>query len=328
MAPPRCSTSASPRLAIDSGGADAGSATITSPALTRQGIVLGTAAYMAPEQARGRLVDRRADLWAFGCVVYEMLTGHRLFQGETVSDTIAEVLRKDVPWSHLPPGTSPALVRLLRQCLQRDPARRLRDAGDVRLRLDAIDDEVPGPGEPTRSPERRSRDGEPWRALDWPRAALLIGLAAGWAASRPSAARDDRRRPSCASPSRRRTRWARSATWPSRPTAASWCMKASCPPGGACSFGAWTSQTHNRSKAPTADDGRSCRRMAAGSRSSARASCRRWRSAGGDALTLCDANGGPGAAWGPNGQILFAESWTGDEGLMSVSDQGGAPVRP
>ena len=100
--------------------------------------ILGTPAYMSPEQARGRHLDRRTDIWSFGCVLFEMLTGRTAFAGETISDTIARVLERDVEWSALPP-TLPARVRdLLRRCLQKDPTRRLRDIGDARLELDEL----------------------------------------------------------------------------------------------------------------------------------------------------------------------------------------------
>ncbi|HXT68243.1 MAG TPA: protein kinase [Vicinamibacterales bacterium] len=112
-------------------------ATVTSPA-TGLGIILGTAAYMSPEQARGRTVDRRADIWAFGVVAFELVTGSRLFGGETVSDTIAAVLRQDVPWDRLPKNTPLRFQRLLRHCLDRDPRNRLKDAGDIRIELDDL----------------------------------------------------------------------------------------------------------------------------------------------------------------------------------------------
>ncbi len=105
-------------------------------AMSRAGMILGTAAYMSPEQARGRKVDRRADIWSFGVVLFEMLTGRRLFDGETVSDTLAAVLRQEVEWSALPPETSPGMRRLLERCLERDPLRRLRDIGEARVFLE------------------------------------------------------------------------------------------------------------------------------------------------------------------------------------------------
>jgi serine/threonine protein kinase/Tol biopolymer transport system component len=125
--------------AIRSGSSDidpANSPTITSPAMTAMGMILGTAAYMAPEQARGRVVDKRADIWAFGCVLYEMLTGRRAFEGDDVSDTLATILKSDPDWTALPAGTPLAIRRLLRRCLTKDPARRLADIADARLDLD------------------------------------------------------------------------------------------------------------------------------------------------------------------------------------------------
>ena len=120
-----------------SGGEPLNAPTITTPAMTQAGIILGTAAYMSPEQARGKPVDRRADIWAFGVVLYEMLTGRQLFAGDTVSDTIAEVLKREVDWKALPAGTPPGVRRVLEHALQRDPRKRLRDIGDAIAELDA-----------------------------------------------------------------------------------------------------------------------------------------------------------------------------------------------
>ena len=103
--------------------------------LSHEGIVLGTPAYMSPEQARGKPVDRRADIWAFGCVLYEMLTGRVAFAAETVTDTLAAVLDREPDWSLLPDKTPPAIQRLLRRCLEKDPKLRLRDMGDAGLDL-------------------------------------------------------------------------------------------------------------------------------------------------------------------------------------------------
>jgi serine/threonine-protein kinase len=128
--------------ALGADGATDSTAAMNSPTLTAQatmaGIILGTAAYMSPEQARGRAADKRADIWSFGVVVFEMLTGGRLFHGETISDTIAAVLRQDVDWKLLPPDTPPALRQLLRRCLERDRKNRLHDIADARIALDEI----------------------------------------------------------------------------------------------------------------------------------------------------------------------------------------------
>ena len=109
--------------------------TATATALL-DGVVRGTPAYMSPEQARGQVVDKRSDIWAFGCVLYEMLTGRRAFSGETVSETLAEVMKSEPSWVALPRDMPPTLRSVVRRCLVKDPRQRLRDIGDVRLALD------------------------------------------------------------------------------------------------------------------------------------------------------------------------------------------------
>jgi hypothetical protein len=158
------------------------SPTITSPAMTAAGIIMGTAAYMSPEQARGQYVDKRADIWAFGCVLYEMLTGRSPFQGATVTDVIAAVIKTEPDWQAL--NAPPHLRSLIARCLQKDPRQRLRDIGDARIELSAphtID--RPDQTAPSRSAAF-------WRAIAV--AALAIGVAAGamWprAASTPATA--------------------------------------------------------------------------------------------------------------------------------------------
>ncbi|HYB94743.1 MAG TPA: protein kinase [Vicinamibacterales bacterium] len=115
----------------------ANSPTMAAPAMTHAGIILGTAAYMSPEQARGKPVDKRADIWAFGCVLYEMLTGRPPFHGETVTDTLASVVKESADLDRLPADTPIHIQRLIERCLQKDPRMRLRDIGDARLDLDA-----------------------------------------------------------------------------------------------------------------------------------------------------------------------------------------------
>jgi serine/threonine-protein kinase len=105
---------------------------------TMAGVVLGTAAYMSPEQAKARVVDRRADIWSFGVVLFEMLSGRRLFQGEDVSETLAAVIMKDIEWGSLPADTPPHIRRLLERCLERDPKLRLRDIGEARITIQEV----------------------------------------------------------------------------------------------------------------------------------------------------------------------------------------------
>jgi Tol biopolymer transport system component len=143
-----------------------------SPTLTRggteAGVILGTASYMSPEQARGKAVDKRSDVWAFGALLFEMLTGRRLFEGETVTDVLAAVVREEIDWNALPPTTPPRVRRLLRRCLERDPKQRLRDIGEARIALTAPDE--PAPATPAAPPGLSRR-----------KAALLVAGAGGGA---------------------------------------------------------------------------------------------------------------------------------------------------
>lgn len=153
---------------------DAGTPNITeSPTLatagTRAGVILGTAAYMSPEQARGHAVDQRADIWAFGCVLYELLTGAPAFPGATVSDIIASILTREPEWSRLPRGTPEPVRRALRRCLERDPRRRLRHAADLRLELEDAAQAPPATPAGTGGPDA---PGPRWRSL------VLVALAA------------------------------------------------------------------------------------------------------------------------------------------------------
>jgi len=124
------------------GGSGSTPAVTQSPTLTARataaGMILGTAAYMSPEQARGKVVDKRTDVWAFGCVLFEMLTGKRAFEGETVSDTLAALLTREPDWSLLPEGTPERVREILRKCLRRDARARLHDIADARLDLEEL----------------------------------------------------------------------------------------------------------------------------------------------------------------------------------------------
>jgi hypothetical protein len=114
------------------------SPTITTPAMTMAGVILGTAAYMSPEQARGRTVDKRADIWAFGTVLFETITGRQAFEGELVSDVLASVLKTEPDWQAVPTETPAALRRLLRRCLEKDPRRRLQAIGEARVQIEDL----------------------------------------------------------------------------------------------------------------------------------------------------------------------------------------------
>jgi Tol biopolymer transport system component len=164
------------------GGDPSSSPTITSGG-TAAGVILGTAAYMSPEQARGKRLDRRTDIWSFGCVLYEMLTGKRCFGGETVSDTLARILEREPDWDLLPRETPPTIRAMLRRCLVKDPRRRLRDVGEMRIAIeDRHAEVVPIAEKPPR--------GLLPRALPWAIAAVMTVSAAvfGWLALRPASA--------------------------------------------------------------------------------------------------------------------------------------------
>ena len=133
-------------------------------AATREGVILGTAAYMAPEQAKGLAVDKRSDIWAFGCVLFEMIAGRAAFRGETMTDVLAAVVKDDPVWAELPEATPPHLRRLLDRCLTKDPRQRLRDIGDARIELER--------NAGATSADRES-PGRPGRWLPWVTAAAL-----------------------------------------------------------------------------------------------------------------------------------------------------------
>jgi Tol biopolymer transport system component len=169
--------------AMDPAGPGLSANAAKSPTLTgnetAMGTILGTAAYMSPEQARGQIVDKRTDIWAFGCVLYEMLTGHVPFPGDTMSDTIAAILGRDPDWAALPATTPPIVRRLLQRAMEKDPKRRLRDIGDARAELDdaleAGRTQAIGVGQPT--VVSAHRQWSRWATI------ILIALAsalAGW----------------------------------------------------------------------------------------------------------------------------------------------------
>ena len=167
-------------------GASAGqglsqSPTITTPAMTMAGMILGTAAYMSPEQAKGRIVDRRSDVWAFGAVLYEMLTGKRAFGGEDISETLADVMRVEPAWETLPAELSPSLSTFLKRCLQKDPSQRLGDIHDMRLALEGAFETGVSQTAPVAAVAQSA-----WRRALPATAALMVGGLVVWFAARPA----------------------------------------------------------------------------------------------------------------------------------------------
>jgi eukaryotic-like serine/threonine-protein kinase len=167
-----------------------------SAAMTQAGFIIGTAAYMSPEQAKARPVDRRCDIWAFGVVLFEMLSGKKAFEGETVSDVLAAVIMKDPDFSALPETTPPSIQRLIRRCLNKDPKQRLRDIGEARITIEETLSGSPlitGPlpvGEGGPQERDRVRVPPPHRVLPWVIAGVavvaLIAVIALWKFSAPS----------------------------------------------------------------------------------------------------------------------------------------------
>ncbi len=154
---------------------------------TEAGIILGTAAYMSPEQAKGKVVDKRSDIWAFGCVLFEMLSGKQPFVGETLTDTLASVVRGDPDWEQIPSTTPGSVKRLIKRCLDKDVKRRLRDIGDARFELDQIDPDVPPAAVAT---QRTSRG---WLSFLLVGALVVLAAAIGafvskWFAAKPTPA--------------------------------------------------------------------------------------------------------------------------------------------
>ena len=160
-------------------------ATMTSPAITVHGVILGTAAYMSPEQARGHAVDQRADIWAFGVVLYEMLTGRTAFPGATVTDTLARLIERDPDWTALPESTPPQIRTLLKRCLEKDPRKRAPHIGLARLE---VDDALSGAITPATAPSAHRRRSPKSAAMIVAAAAMVAILSAGlgyWLRSSP-----------------------------------------------------------------------------------------------------------------------------------------------
>ncbi len=160
------------------GEESATSAPTMTAAMTRAGAILGTAAYMSPEQARGKKIDRRADVWAFGCVLYEMLTGMRCFSGDTATDVLANIVTQEPDWNALPPDLPFRVRELLQHTLEKDPRRRPRDMGDIGLVIEKSGVDVATPALPFES-GRKSPRLFFWGALFALSAAVVIGLITG-----------------------------------------------------------------------------------------------------------------------------------------------------
>ena len=311
-------------LAADSGAATdvANSPTLTARA-TQLGMILGTAAYMSPEQARGKTVDRRADVWAFGVVLYEMLTGRRAFDGSEVSDVLASVLKDSLTMSALPSGTPASLRRLLRRCLEKDRANRLDSMATARLEIaDAMVERDDGPTQPAvgSMPPAVAKRRVTLAMVGVGIATLVIGLAGGWILFRA---------PSAKATTGRTVRFALplpADVLPSAVAVTSTDNTVIYEAGRLYARG--LAETEPRPLAGTegarnlflSPDGRwigfyqgdYIKKVAVG---------------GGDPLTIAEASvDSPGAGWGPNNTVIFTRGW--NLPLVSVSADGGGKPAP
>jgi serine/threonine protein kinase len=306
--------------AMEPAGAMAPSAsmspTITSPAMTEAGMILGTAAYMSPEQARGKAVDKRSDIWAFGCVLYEMLTGTRAFAGAEVSDVLASVLAREVDWTKLPSTIPPALELHVRRCLQRDAKQRWRDIGDLRLALEgAFEVAVPARAMPAPAPSRSTLF--PWIVAATAGVGLAILATVHLREAPPVGPQETRLEIttpqgrlsfSALSPDGRSVVFSASSEGrPSQLWLRAFDSEAAQPLAGteSASFPFWS------------PDGRSIGFYASGK-------LMRTDLAGGSPRAVADAPAGAGGAWGPDGTILFAPTFTSS--LYRVPATGGSRV--
>jgi serine/threonine-protein kinase len=296
---------------------------------TREGLILGTAAYMSPEQARGRSVDKRTDIWAFGCVLFEMLSGLKPFSGDTMSDTIAAILEREPTWDKLPDAIPSAVRRLLRRCLEKDPKYRLRDIGDARIELresltPPATDDVARPLTWVRSSRRRD--------VAWLVAVVITGVASGlgvWRVRGPSDA--------STAPVERLA-----LTLPAAAPIARLGTVALSPDGGTVVYigpaeGQRSSRLYIRSidayepRPLGGTDGASAPFFSPDSQSVAFFAAGRLKRTsihGGDPTTICDApddTGGSGGTWGADDTIVFAKPTSARAGLFRVSAFGGTP---
>jgi serine/threonine protein kinase len=286
---------------------------------TEAGLLLGTAAYMSPEQARGKPVDRRADIWAFGCLLYEMLTGIMAFHGDSVTDTLASVVRSEPDWSKVPARTPVSVRVLLQRCLQKDPKQRLRDIGDARI---ALDEAISSAGDNGPSLTVEKPPTSRWRMwLGWVLAGILLVFAGAFAflyfrekptvmlATRfeiPSPQRTISSTSPAVSPNGRRLTFvARDANGQSRLWVRSFDNIDARPlegTEGVAGFMFWSPDS---------------RVIAFG----AQGKLKKVDASGGPVLTICDASSFLGGAWNADDKIVFASSGR----VMQVPATGGTP---
>jgi serine/threonine-protein kinase len=302
---------------------DIGASPTITAAMTQAGTILGTAAYMSPEQARGKNVDRRADIWAFGAILWEMVTGNRLFGGETISDTLAAVIRAEPEWEVLPTEAQPRICHLIERCLVRDPRQRLRDIGEARILLQ----ESPDAPRTVTHREDGPSSGPGWaRNAGWFVAIAAVAVAA-WIGLSPRPGIEP-------SPV---MRFALSTDEPVIIDLFPSCALAISPGGDHVVIaGARRSEGHGLYVRSIGSDDAELLPGTSRADNPVFSPDGQWIAfgqddklkkisiSGGPPVTLCDAPDMRGASWGTNGQIVFAPGRA--SGLMLVAESGGTPV--
>ena len=308
----------------ETGAEDSQNSPTLTAAATRAGVLLGTAAYMAPEQARGKRVDRRADIWAFGCVLYEMLTGRKVYSGETTSDILAGVIRAEPDWTAMPATVPRRIGELVRRCLQKDPKQRLRDIGEARIAIEAV---LAGEAETgaIAAPEQRPARG----ALPWIIAAAAIIVAIAVAGLYWGERRTEPQAPMRASLLLEQAVWGVFSANPGSPVAisrdGSRIVFVGAVPGKSPQLflrpldqqaTVAISATEDASEPFFSPDAQWVGFFSNGK-------LRKVPLSGGPATALCDAPIPHGASWGSDGTIVYAPNL--GSGLMRLSSNGGAP---
>jgi Tol biopolymer transport system component len=310
---------------------DPDSPTITAD-YTMPGTLLGTAGYMSPEQARGKPVDKRSDIWSFGVVLYECLTGRRLFSGETVTDSIGALLHKEIDWSQLPKDTPPTIQLLLRKCLVRDRKRRLQDIGDARIELEQA---IADPSSSLiRLSEGALQETKAGRGMPLKKvaglvlAAVIVAAALGWFLKpQPVPSVPLRLQVTLAPGNQLDTRAKNLALSPDGRTLAYVAVRENVSRLYVRPLGAFEATplegTEGASNPFFSPDGRWLGFFTQGKM---KGKMKKIPVAGGAAETLADAAGNGGASWGADGTIVFAPSITGHAVLWRVSANGGTPM--
>jgi serine/threonine-protein kinase len=318
-----------PAAASEAAAALAYSPTITSPALTERGVILGTAAYMSPEQAAGKAADKRSDLWGFGVVLLEMLTGRRVFAGPDVAHVVAAVLKSEPDWTTLPAETPTSVRRLLRRCLEKDRRHRLADASDARLELDEVGSAADREGVLAATPGATAAVPAWRRALPWAVAGMfgvaLIASLLVWAPWRSTPVPTPRKLLALvgADASLPTTLGASAVLSPDGTTLAFVAQQA----GQTRLFVRKLDQLRAIALAGTEDaanpffspEGQWIAFFAGGR-------LKKVSVTGGAAVTLCDAPSGRGGTWADDDTIIFSPTSASNNKLLRVSAAGGNPA--